>query len=629
MKVCCDIETNRLRNPDIIWVIVCRDLDNPDNVFRFIEPQKDKSHEFQSFADGVQLWVGHNFIDFDAPVISRLLEYTIPHSRIVDTLVASRLLDYSREGGHSLEQYGEEFGIPKVLHVDYSYFNSAIVDRCTIDTSINLKVYNKLKDYIHSPVWREAMSLEHDMARICHQLHVNGFAFNLEEAKRLLTEIENKLACLDQEIKEAFKPKTKLLKEVHPELTKHGTLHRKDFRWVDGGDLTPFNGGPFSRFTWVPFNPSSPKQVVSVLQRAGWKPTDKTRGHAEFERQLARKRVVDTGNNPEYIRFKEFGWKINETNLSTLPPDAPEPARKLASRILHESRRRTLVEWIGLCDPLTHRIHGQFNHIGSWTHRMSHVAPNTANIPREDKLYGAAMRALWKAGHDRLLIGVDAVGIQLRVLAHYINDKEFTKQLTTGDVHQLNKETLGDVCKDREVAKTFIYAWLLGAGVGKIAEILNCSREEAEEALQKFVNAYTGLKKLKEEQIPQDAKRGYFEGFDGRYVKIFGESESERRHLAMSGYLQNGEAIVMKKANVMWTHILEKKGIPFWQVDLVHDEYQTETENNLNTALYIAGVQAECIRKAGELLNLNCPMAGSFLNKKKQYTIGENWLITH
>jgi DNA polymerase-1 len=239
------------------------------------------------------------------------------------------------------------------------------------------------------------------------------------------------------------------------------------------------------------------------------------------------------------------------------------------------------------------------------------------------------MRQLWGAAPGRTLVGVDATGIQLRILAHYINDEKFTKEVISGDVHSLNKQSLGEVCKDREVAKTFIYAWLLGAGVGKISEILSCSRGAAVEALDKFTNAYTGLKKLKEEIIPRDAARGYFVGLDGRLVKIWGDEESERRHLAMSGYLQNGEKCVMAIACILWNEKLTQEMVPYRQVDLVHDEFQTETINDLETALHIAEVQAQAIRDAGTLLNLNCPMDGSYKTKKGTYTIGQNWLITH
>lgn len=663
-RVVCDIETNRLHDPDTIWVIVCRDIDDETKIRAFLKPQENPE-DFRQFASQVELWVGHNFIEYDKPNLERLLGVHIPLHRVCDTLVASRLIDYARENKHSLEAYGEEFGIPKVLKVDYSTFNETLVDRCVIDTLINLKVYMRfytkgyLKGYIRlldtinnntlcytlkdtlrylkdipgfDDPWIRPLVTEHKMAQICHQLHVNGFYFHVGDAKDLLKEIEDQLFSINNDLLSIFPPRASAVREIHPRRTKYGTLNKNDFRFVKDGDLSDYSGDPFTLIKWTPFNPDSPKQLVRVLNEAGWKPFDKTKGHIELERELSFKKGLDLQSDPRYLKLVEYrknGWKINENNLNTLPETAPEPAKQLAKRLLLESRRRTLVEWISLYNPNTSRIHGQFNHIGSWTHRMSHVNPNTANIPREDKLYGSSFRALWGASPGRLLIGVDAVGIQLRILAHYINDKQFTKELLSGDVHTLNKQALGEVCQNREVAKTFIYAWLLGAGVGKIAEILSCSRAEAVRALELFTEAYPGLKTLKEKQIPQDAARGYFQGIDGRYVKIWGNTESERRHLAMSGYLQNGEVIVMKEAGIMWNERLVEEEVPFWQSDLVHDEYQTETIDDLNTAVYIANVQAECIRKAGELLNLNCPMDGSFKTKKGDYTIGRNWLITH
>ena len=151
----------------------------------------------------------------------------------------------------------------------------------------------------------------------------------------------------------------------------------------------------------------------------------------------------------------------------------------------------------------------------------------------------------------RLLVGVDAEGIQLRIFAHYINDPEFTQSLVEGkkddktDPHSLNQRILGSVCKSRAAAKRFIYALLLGAGISKLSEILGCNDNETQEALDRLLLRYGGFAALKQEVIPIDAKRGYFLRLDGRPVKLPGETLSSRRHLAMSGYLQNGEAAVL------------------------------------------------------------------------------------
>lgn len=666
MKVVCDIETNRLFDPDQIWVIVCRDVSKPDEpiVFRHVTSDDNEKKRFIEFAKGVETWIGHNFLSFDMVHINGLVEKDlILPINVVDTLVVSRLVEYSREGGHSLEQYGVEFGVPKVLHVDYSSYNLELEKRCTIDTYINHLLYKKLLKYISSTIWYKSILLEHQIVYLCNTLSSNGFRIDTKEARSLLSSIESELSTLDKDILRVFVPKPKLVREITPSYTKHGTLHKKDFKWVKDGDLTQFNGGPFSLLKWVEFNPSSPKQVVEVLHEAGWRPIDKTKGHIELEREIRTlerekkyKKGVDTSLQVKYdklVEYKKVGWKVNETNLQTLPDTAPTPAKTIAKRILLESRRRTLVEWLELARQPSERIHGRFQHIGAWTHRMSHQNPNTANIPTEQKLFGKEMRSLWSAPSDRLLVGVDAEGIQLRVLAHYIEDEEFTNALVNGrkqdgtDPHSLNKRVIGDICKHRQNAKRFIYALVLGAGLDKLAEVLECSKEEAQEAVSRIMERYQGWSELKKTQVASDAKRGYFQGFDGRYVRIPGESAGERKHLMLSGYLQNGEAIVMKKACVHWHERLTKEKVPFKFVDFVHDEWQTETVNDLDVAKYIAQVQADSIKWAGEQLNLKCPMAGAVTsdhgifehsrewNEKDQswdilyWGIGHNWYQTH
>jgi DNA polymerase-1 len=271
---------------------------------------------------------------------------------------------------------------------------------------------------------------------------------------------------------------------------------------------------------------------------------------------------------------------------------------------------------------------------------MAHQSPNTANIPNEydtagkKKLLGKELRSLWCAPRNRLLVGCDAEGIQLRIFAHLINDPEFTDALVRGrkddktDPHSLNQRILGSVCKSRAAAKRFIYALLLGAGLGKLAEILGCSSAEAQKALDNLLSRYEGWATLKSEVFPKDAKRGWFIGLDGRKVRIPSGEEGTRRHLAMSGYLQNGEAVCMKLATLKFVDKLiffDSK-----LVNLVHDEWQVECPNNVATAMTIGEMMCDSLKQVGEDLNLNCPLAGSIYNDDlKDYTIGTNWSTTH
>jgi DNA polymerase-1 len=645
-----DIETNAIEAPDKLWCIVAKNLDTGVvSTYSFPSGVPGDYPEvvrgFLSSCSSVSCWIGHNVVNYDLPHLFRLIPgFTWDPSRVIDTLVSCRLLNYSVPGGNSLAAWGERLSCPKSEHTDFSVYSNAMLDYCIQDVLVTEKLYALISPYLSSPSYREPLRTEHDISVLCNDLHDNGFYFDMGGAKDLHLGISAKLSGLAATLADSFPPRVRSLGVIHPKVTRHGTLNRSNFRWLDSPvQLAWFGPYPFTRIGYEPFNPGSPKQCVERLWECGWQPYDKTKGHLAVERELDSIRRAtrtsggrgladrrqpagrDSGRVKELEdkleHFRVYGWKVNEANLATLPRDAPEAAHKLVEWLMLDSRRSTLEEWFEAYNPETHRIHGRFNHIGAWTGRMSHNSPNMANIPGHGSAYGDEMRALWQAEPGKYLVGVDADGIQLRVLAHYMNDKDFIAALTKGrkedgtDAHTLNQRALGDICSSRDVAKTFIYAFLLGAGTGKISQILECSPDEAREAVDRFLSYYPGLRALKDYRIPSDADRGYFIGLDGRAVACDSE------HLMLAGYLQNGEAVIMKTANLIWRENLKKEGIPFRQVNFVHDEWQVEV-NSLTDATKAGTIMVSAIEEAGVKLKLNCPLAG---NSKT----GRNWLETH
>lgn len=340
-----------------------------------------------------------------------------------------------------------------------------------------------------------------------------------------------------------------------------------------------------------------------------------------------------TEQDPRGVKFAKYGWMCNEQNLKTLPEDAPEGAKNLATWLTLEGRRSSLVEWLGHVRD-DGRIHGRFTHIGAWTGRMAHSAPNQANIPAAyhgdpktavdvvKARYDGPMRALWGVEKGNWLVGTDAEGIQLRILAHLMNSQEYIDAIVTGkkedetDIHNVNKRALGLPHVTRDMAKTFIYAFLLGAGPGKVAEILKVNHRTAAEAMDNFTNNIDGLDKLKGHMIPFIAKRGWFKGLDGRKVKVPSE------HKVLAGMLQNGEAVVTKHAVLLWHKRAKEEGIKFKLVTWPHDEWQTEVCGDYATAVRLGEIQRQAIVDTGVNLGIVCPLAGST-------DIGNNWGQTH
>lgn len=594
MKTCViDIEADGLLDSVTkIYCIVCKEIESGEVL---VFEGEDMRSGFRVYAQTVDLFVGHNVVGYDFPCIERILDIHVLPDRVFDTLIVSRLLNVAREGGHSLENWGEILKFKKMEHKDFSCYSPEMLEYCKNDVELTSRVYRHLKSIVdrNGEAFKRAIPLEHAIQRICLDMSRNGFHFNHRKACELDDRLRSRLAVLDERIQSSFAP-----------VVKTTQLKTK------------------VKIETISFNPGSPKQIIDRLWEAGWKPSEKTKTHAHARKPTERDR--------------KYGWKINEINLSTLPSSAPEGFKYLVEHIMLSARRRTLKEWFEAYDPKDHRIHGNFNPLGARSHRFIHSSPNMGNIATKKTIkyntphlrdlatqLGGEMRSFWDCPEGSLLIGTDMESAHLRIFAHLINDKSFIQALISGkkedgtDPHSVNKKILGDICVDRDRAKTFIFSFLNGAGAGKVSEIFACNYDEAEEALDRFIKAYPGLARLKKKEFPASAKRGYFIGVDGRLVMC------NSAHLMMGMTLQNYETVIMKQANVLWYNRLIKEKIPFKQVNFVHDEYVTEIgTRDRSLAEYVAKVQCDAIRETGELFKLNIPLSG-------EAKIGLNWLDVH
>lgn len=583
MEVVFDIETDGL-DPTVIHVMVAKEIGVAKNYI--IRGPK----SFAKFAEGVTKWIAHNGIGFDVPVVEKLWGYKIPLSKQVDTLVLSRMFDPNRKGGHRLMDWGKHLGEYKGEFDDWSQYSDEMKDYCKQDVKVTELVYLQLmregKKFSQSSI-----NLEYQVHQIMCQQQADGFELDTDLAEEIYTVCLRETNRIETEIKEFMVPIAVKVKDVVLKYKKDNSIWANQL--MDGCNVQ----GDYTKIMWEEFNLASPTQINKRLDTLGWKPTVKTKGGDSY--------------------------KICPENLATIPDTAPQAVKGLKAWKVLETRWKLAKEWLDGSQQ-TGRVHGRVITPGAVTHRAAHRGPNMANIPsvphgkdgilwKMDGMYAAECRQVFKVPEGKLLVGTDAAGIQLRVLAHYMNDPVYTEQVIDGDIHTFNMNALGRHCKDRPTAKTFIYAFLLGAGVGKIAEILGCNGAQANKAMQNFYEALPSLKRLKSE-ASRAAGMGWMKGLDGRILTIGSE------HLALSVYLQGGETVIMRLANLFWQRQAKKEGLNFKQCAWVHDEWQTEVD--VNQAERLGEIQVQSIIDAGAFFKLNCPMDG-------EAKIGRNWLETH
>jgi DNA polymerase I-like protein with 3'-5' exonuclease and polymerase domains len=190
-----------------------------------------------------------------------------------------------------------------------------------------------------------------------------------------------------------------------------------------------------------------------------------------------------------------------------------------------------------------------------------------AQVPSSHNPYGKECRACWTVEDGNVLLGVDASGLEIRMLAHYMNDEEYTNEIINGDIHTFNQKLAG--LESRDQAKTFIYALIYAAGDKRLSEILGGSTEDASRVRQYFYDNKPTFKALRDRVIRASEKK-WLKGLDGRRLLI------RTQHAALNTLLQGGGAIVMKRALAMLHSLIKLQTLDAHFVANIHDEWQME-----------------------------------------------------
>ena len=545
--VFCDIETDGL-DATTIWCAVCRH----NGVSEVICNEQDFKTYVSNHTDAS--WVFHNGIGFDLPVLDRLWGVSFNRDSIVDTLVLSRLADPSRSGGHSLRNWGNILGFPKGDHEDWSQLTPAMIDYCIRDTEVTEAVYKRLMVEL-ADFSQESIDLEHQVQWVIQGQERNGWLLDQRLCHILCAKFKERMNEIEQHLQSLFPP---IIEERYSEKT---GKRLKD-------KVTVFNVG-------------SRQQIAERLSQKGAIWTELT---------ATGKPVVD-----------EKTLKENH--------HVPEAAQVLEYLLL-QKRYAQVNSWLEHVQD-DGRVHGRVTTNGAVTGRMTHQSPNMAQVPSVNSEYGKECRDCWIVPEGRKLVGVDASGLELRMLAHYMGDEEFTDVLLRDDIHTRNQIATG--LATRPQAKTFIYAFLYGAGDAKIGSIVGGTAKDGNALRTRFLRNTPALETLRE-RVGSASRKGYLIGLDGR--KLWVRSE----HSALNTLLQAAGAIIMKRALVLLDDYATQHKIDYKFIGNIHDEIQSEVATE--QAEKFGWLAVECIKAAGISFELRCPLDG-------EYKVGSTWAETH
>ena len=542
-----DIETNL--SHDTIWVVVTQDVET-GNLMTHTAPDT-----LEPVLRDSKAVIGHNIIGFDAPVLEKVWNLVIPANKLKDTLAMSRLWNPSLEGGHSLDAWGKRFGDHKIEFSDYDGgLTPEMIDYCKQDVVLTTRLYKHLTTTLEQEGFsQQCVDLEEKVYIITAQQERNGFMLDVEQATMLWQSVTHRMRQI-----------TEMLQEVFPPIVEERWSEKTGKRLKD--KVTEFNVG-------------SRKQIAERLQSVGVK----------FKKKTDKGAII-----------------VNEKVLEGI--DIHE-AKVIHEYLMLQKRAAQIDSWLSF--EKEGRVHGRVITNGAVTGRMTHHSPNMAQIPSVTAPYGKECRSFWCVPENHKLVGIDASGLELRMLAHYMQDPAYTEQILSGDIHTYNMKAAG--LTNRNQSKTFIYAFLYGAGAAKIGQIVGGGYKEGEVLIESFLRNTPALDKLRK-RVAYFSEGGTLPALDGRRLRVRSE------HAALNTLLQGAGAIVVKQALVLLAESLEKYKIPYKLVANVHDEFQIEVPENFAVTVGKAAVRA--IRNAGEVLEMRCPLDG-------EYKIGNNWAETH
>ena len=605
-----DIETDGLYED--VTKIHCIAVKVDDAKTQLFTSRDDNIEEAIELLNKADLVVAHNGINYDLPVLEKL-GYPVT-SKVHDTLIMSRLAYPNRmeqdsnlkslppklKGSHSLKAWG--YRLRKLKgdfseDTDWKDYTDAMGEYCVQDVEVTHTLYNN--KLLPRGIPDEAIWLEQEFARIIGRQERYGVWFDVAKAKALHISLLEEVGRAEEELFKTFTPLQTWTAKPYPKIPFKKDGSKSQVLLTQESLGCHYNeDGEWGYYKEVHFNPSSRQHIARWLSEVyGWKPQEYT----EKGSPIINESVL------EKLDFSEGKVLAHYFNV-----------KKLIGQLADGNNA-----WLSMVKD-DNRIHGRVNTLGAVSRRCTHSNPNMAQVPSGRAYKGHEARTLFCVPKGKKLVGCDADALELRTLSHYMarfDNGAYGVAVDKGDkdagtdIHTLNQKSAG--LPTRDDAKTFIYAFLYGAGEEKIGSIVGGSAEQGRKLKNKFFKQIPAIKRLVDAVANTYKDKGTLKALDGNPYHI------RSAHSALNTLLQGAGALVMKYYLIFLDQNLAKKyktGDQYEFVLNVHDEVQIECDEEI--AEDVAKIAEASFDDVTKHLNFRIPLRGSA-------DIGDSWAETH
>ena len=328
-------------------------------------------------------------------------------------------------------------------------------------------------------------------------------------------------------------------------------------------------------------------------------------------------------------RRTKTGFSTDASVLQDLALTSPVVADILKLRELTKLRSTYLEPLAELADPVTGRVHTNFNQTGTATGRLSTSEPNLQNIPIRGEL-GRKVRQAFIAQPGFVLISADYSQVELRVLAELSGDENLKTAFARGeDIHARTAAALFHCAPaevtpvQRRIAKMVNFGIAYGMSDYGLAGRLGMPREEAHAFIEAYFALYPAVRAWSEQVIAEATRIGFCKTMFGR-IRPIGDLQSKNRQAyeaarraAMNTPIQGTAADIMKRAMVKVHRELAAAGVNGGMVLQIHDELLLEVAEPHATRA------ADIVREA-----MQTAWSGS-VALVVEVGIGPNWAEAH